>query len=104
MPVAEVSGRQWVGCAPLKGQFQLRLKCQKLGAELSLDFDQVLLVVSFKSQDHRGRGVRGSGEAETGLKVHTYAVNGADLSGWKPRVSDLLLDQCMVFPFFHFKA
>jgi hypothetical protein len=48
----------------------------------------LLLVVSFKSQDHRGRGVRGSGEAETVLKVHTYAVNCADLSGWKLRVPD----------------
>ena len=88
LAVAEVSARQWVGCALLKGQFQLRLKCQKLGAELFLDFDQLLLVVSFKSQDHRGRGVRGSGEAETVLKVHTYAVNCADLSGWKLRVPD----------------
>ena len=92
LAVAEVSARQWVGCAPLKGQFQLRLKCQKLGAELFLDFDQLLLIVSFKSQDHRGCSVRGPGEAETGLKIHTYAVNGADLSGWKPRVPDQLLD------------
>lgn len=88
LAVAEVSARQWFGCAPLKGQFQLRLKRQKLGAELFLDFDQLLLVVSFKSQDHRGGGVRGSGEAETVLKVHTYAINCADFSGWKPRAPD----------------
>ncbi|GIT49612.1 MAG: hypothetical protein Ct9H300mP14_15400 [Gammaproteobacteria bacterium] len=88
LAVAGVSARQGVGCAPLKGQFQLRLKCQKRGAELFLGFRSVVVGVSFKSQDHRGRGVRGSGEAETVLKAHTYAVNCADFSGWKLRVPD----------------
>ena len=47
--VDEVSARQWVGCALLKGQFQLGLKCKKLAAELLLDFVQLLLAVGFKS-------------------------------------------------------